>query len=162
MVVALYGDTCVGKTTVAKLLAQDLGCGVRHCGELIKERSRALNCTPDDLPVRDHLAIDDESRQIARNATSDVIIEGRFLNFVLYDVTEAVLIRLACSDAERERRYCLHLKEGSIATSDAKDSQLRGTLYGTEPKRKPDLQIETSCFSAKDIAARILVWLRGN
>jgi cytidylate kinase len=160
MVIALYGDACVGKTTVATLLGRALNCNVRHCGELIKERSRALRCTVDDLPAGEHITVDDETRRIAANASTNIIIEGRFLDFVLHDVGDAALICLTCSPEERACRYRLRSKEGSLVTTDAKDVKLRRELYGTRRKQDPVLDIDTSGSSAEDIADRITAWLR--
>jgi len=160
MVIALYGDACVGKTTVAILLGQALNCRVRHCGELIKERSRALSCTADDLPVGEHLILDDETRRIALDANTDIIIEGRFLQYVLYDLGDPVLIHLTCVLEERACRYRLCRRGGSLATNDAKDVNLCRELYGTRRKQDAALHIDTTGSSAEHVADRITAWLR--
>jgi cytidylate kinase len=160
MVIALYGDSCVGKTAVARRVGQLLGYEVRHCGELIKVRSAALGCTGDALPTAEHCKLDDETRQIASAASVNIVVEGSFLNSVLRERTNVALIRLICSPRERRRRYLLRRGGGSLESRDGKDLRIRRELYGAQQNREPDLEIDTSAASAVDVAERIVAWVK--
>src|SRR5260370_13371538 len=79
MVIAIYGASEVGKSTIARLLGQRTGLPVRHCGEAVKERAAELNSSLAALSLDVHQMIDAETRSFVARAPS-AIVEGRYLD----------------------------------------------------------------------------------
>src|SRR6267142_4762045 len=104
MIIALYGKSTVGKTTVSKLIGQRLSINVRHCGEIVKVRASELAINYWELPKSEHENIDIETQHLAKTLTGVVLMEGRYLDQVLNDVPNVLFIHLDCSEAESARR----------------------------------------------------------
>ena len=157
MVIAIFGRTSVGKSSVATILGEHLGVPVRHCGESVKEYARQFNRSVSELTSADHQTIDDASRRIA--ATTDrLIIEGEFLDSVLTEVPGVILVRLSCSETERQQRFAGRGSGGDCAfrARDADDDMLRSRLYGEAGNSPTPVDIDTSGLTADEVAHRII------
>ena len=49
LIIAIFGSSCTGKTTVAQLLANELNADLRICGEIVRNESKRLNISYDKL-----------------------------------------------------------------------------------------------------------------
>src|SRR2546425_210946 len=127
-VIALFGNSCVGKSEVAAKLAIRLGLPVRHCGELVKDRSKQLGIPASALGAIEHQGIDSETRSLAEKSDNDIIMEGSFLDIVLAGVPRITLVELTCQDDERRRRHAGKLPGRSLRLRlrDEDDRKLRG------------------------------------
>jgi cytidylate kinase len=162
VVIGLFGASKVGKTSAAALLAKRLGCPARHCGELVKARARALGGSPDDIGFAEHARLDAETRLAANNAGISLVIEGRFLDSVLFGCDRTSLIQLTCDENERQRRFVS--RTGSALTKvferDLADQQLRKSLYDPyTPNVRPDLVLDTTGTSLEETVDSIVQWL---
>jgi len=157
MVIAIFGRSSVGKSAVATILGAHLGVPVRHCGESVKEYARQHNRSASQLANADHQIIDDATRRIA--ATTDrLIIEGTFLDSVLTEVPGVILVRLLCSETERQLRFAGRGSGGDDAfrARDADDDMLRSRLYVESRNSPTPIDIDTSGLTADDVAHRII------
>ena len=170
-VIALFGKSCVGKTEVATKLGESLGLPVRHCGDLIRERAKQLGVSPAALLEADHRAIDNETRSIAQNANTDIIMEGSFLDVVLAGVPTTIFFELTCEDDERKRR-CVQKLSGSyspystLELRDENDLKLKRILFqgrvdGTDTSERRTVSIDTTKLTAEGVAFAISEILGG-
>jgi len=159
MKLALYGKSCTGKTTVSNLLAEQLGVGARHCGDLVKEASIDVGCSPGALPISLHRQIDSQTRDVVFNATGDTLIEGAFLDQVFADVAGCILIRLTCSTPERTKRFALRETAMSLQDRDDSDERLRNELFSGARLTTPTIEIDTTELTPLETAKCIMEWL---
>ncbi len=156
LMLALFGASGVGKTTVSKELAKQMGLPVRHCGDAIKAKARERQVHVDALTEDDHRAIDQETRQMVRHATSALIVEGRYLPEVLAEFPNVVLFELTCDKTERLRRRLGRSAEASLeslAAHDAVMTNLRLRLYaGVTSPQRPIVRVNTNGLSPKQVA----------
>jgi len=134
LVVAMFGAACVGKTALAARLATDLRVPCRHCGELLKQRAAQLALRPAELSKEAHIALDEETRSVAAEAVSSLVIEGSFLDRVLVTLHTPLFVRLTCDEQERRRRFHARLAGQSmnvrtLEDRDHEDARLRHWLY---------------------------------
>lgn len=165
MIIALFGRSSSGKTTIAKALAPHLGnCPIRHCGELVKERARHLSISLGDLPYDEHLKIDAETVESANTHSDKLIVEGRYLHWVLSRVQGNVcLIELDCSDTMRVERWAKR-SSGSIGQSelahiDAEEHDFALKMYGDVAPLQSKLKIDTTSRGSVECVQQILDWL---
>ena len=159
MTVAIYGRTCTGKTSIAKILGVKMNYAVRHCGELVLELASLKNIAPGKLSGEDHARIDDTTRELARG-DEDLIIEGNFLDAVLGNVAHCILIELTCDDAVREARYVERTVALPFSERDVGDCRLRQRLYPGTEWRLPDLQVNTANKTPAAVAEGVARWIR--
>jgi cytidylate kinase len=161
--IALFGKSCVGKSTVATALGKRLSMEVRHCGELIKARAQELDIEVQSLPLQEHHLIDNKTKELAENVDRDTVIDGRFLNYVLTGVPSLVLIELACEQSERDKRFVKRYGDSisyQLADRDFSDSQLQGALYDSINAAEPAALIDTTNISVHNVVERIARFLQ--
>ena len=156
MKIAVYGTSATGKTAIASELANKLRFELRSCGEIVKKITNQLGLSsPSKLNIHDHKLIDSETKNVVLT-TNNIIIEGRYLNFVLYEIKDVKFIELICSPEERKRRILkrdfpnsiARLKNIDIEKIDKEDQKLIHSLYGEiEPKIIYKYQIDTTNYS---------------
>lgn len=165
VVVAIFGPSCSGKTTVAAGLAKALGAQTRHCGEVLKTKASALGKRVPDLADDEHAALDAETREVVTTSGASLVVEGGFLNHVLSDPSTVLLIDLTCADTERAARFGKRTPGvmdplDSIRRRDAEDAALRGRLF-VHPPRTGDFVLDTTTLSAEQCVEAILARIRG-
>jgi cytidylate kinase len=166
LVLGLYGPSCVGKSTLAKEIGKRLGANVRHCGEILKEKSSKLKIPFDPFPIELSRAVDAETRTFAENANEVRVIEGRYLNIVLFGIPNVRLLRLTCSAIVRDARLRNQVKEVrkkvSIVEQDSSDEHLSKVLYGDSPPMQHDWMVldttECSTEVSTEIVLKRLLW----
>ena len=133
MIVAIYGKSCTGKTTVAKSLAKAVNAEIRCCSEEVKNRANQLKCSTIQLSAEEHNAIDQKTREIASLVDSDLVIEGSFLHYVLIGISNVFWIELTCDDYVRRQRHqgrqCLTHASLDLNERDFYDEFLCQKLY---------------------------------
>ena len=137
--VAIYGASATGKSALSEVLKdhfEDKNMRIRHCGDAVRDRAKLLGLKSlSQLNKKDHDAIDDETRRAIFDAVS-IIVEGRYLHYVLSGINDVVYVSLNCSLSERAariaRRNGLPLPRAReiIVISDAEDRQLIQKVYG--------------------------------
>lgn len=151
MRIAIAGDSCSGKTTVASMLGSRLELPVRHCGRRVAEEAADQES---GLPVGRHLEIDRETQQVVSAADDGIIVEGCFLEFVLRDIPGVFLVALECDEGERSRRAVQ--KGDDLETRDRADRLLISSIYDDQGRRLPDLRIDTTALRPTDVEATII------
>ena len=155
--IAVTGESCTRKTTIARLLASHFKCSVRHCGEIAKCRANELGVHVADLPEDEHRVIDDETKRIIEETERLIIVEGRYLLEILKSVKDVVRIELQCSDRERHRR-----KSSRESSIDPRSRIVRENLwegYDNDPlaiDEHANLIVDTSDPTPEDIADQIV------
>jgi cytidylate kinase len=157
MIIALFGSSCVGKSTIADALGNLISAPVRHCGELVKAHASKLRILPSALSIEDHREIDARTRDLSKTKTSEFIIEGRFLNHVLVELGHIYLIRLTCDAPQRKIRFEQRVARNpmDLEERDAADRSLSDVLYGNSIPKYPDLTIDTTSLQADRVAVII-------
>lgn len=158
-VIAIYGRSLVGKTTVARLLAEEMGWGCRACGDAVVDAAARLGLRVDDLPASVHREVDAGTRKAAGAGDgAGVVIEGRYLQYVLANERRAVFVELTCDSGVRTRRLAKRVSVGSsirgVEESDAADDQFCEELY-SGVREGPQVVIDTSGLTAADVVAGI-------
>ncbi len=162
IVLAIYGPSSVGKSTLATELGARLQTEVRHCGDILRERATELNIPLHIIPVELHRVLDAETRRHSENPNGILVVEGRYLNIVLFGIPRVKLLRLTCDEVTREHRLLTHLSNrATVATAlrqrDQEDARLRQKLYGDSPQTSEDWMIfDTTHSSPERLASFIL------
>jgi cytidylate kinase len=157
MVIAIFGRSSVGKTTVATILGTRSGLSVRHCGEIVKQYAKSRNSGVHELTKEAHATIDDATRRVAASTESS-IIEGTFLDIVLASIPGVIFIRLSCSETARQQRFANRNSGGPKAymARDEEDDALRTHLFGKSGNSPTCVELETSRLTAEEVADRIM------
>lgn len=169
MIIALYGSTCVGKSSIAKELSALLPCNIRGCGGEVFAFANSAGIAPDDLSDADHREIDRRTLELCNEEKSMMIVEGRFLQYVLSSCkTKIILIELHATADVRTKRllgrnrsystanrvedidradegFCLRLYDG-VSPSEAHFSLDTSTLQVSDYTNKINSFIQTQCM----------------
>jgi cytidylate kinase len=164
LVIALFGKSCVGKTRIAGLLANTLKIPVRHCGELVKDKARELGVASVDLPKHEHQGIDDQTRSLVLNSTSAMVVEGTYLDIVLDNIPNVVLIELICEDEERRKRFVARSGGSPITLEmrDKADEAFRQEFYLNAERSDQTvrsqklLSIDTTLLNLEEVTSLII------
>jgi cytidylate kinase len=133
MIIAIFGGSGCGKTTLARIATDKLGIPVRHCGEQISDavaaRGHNLASAPDHL----HQLLDRQTRDWCAEINGDGVVEGRFLDRVLADLPGVVFVEFTATRKERARRLSERLKrhvdEDEVCAIDEQDDLFRRRMY---------------------------------
>jgi cytidylate kinase len=162
VIIAIYGKSCVGKSTTANALGQLYRIEVRKCGELVKSRAIQLGIDPEQLSHDDHKAIDEETQRLA-TAGRSVIVEGVFLDRVLSAGTPNLIsVELTCSEDERSRRFAQKYAHAKLDLKqrDVVDCKTAAGLYSSpEAKMQPNVTIDTTSLSPSGVVGALVRWL---
>jgi cytidylate kinase len=164
MRLAIFGRSCSGKTSLSRGAVDSLSYPVRHCGQAIRAWATDHDLADaSDIPPEAHQAIDAETIEFALK--TDVIIDGCFLNYVLFGIPDLLLIELICSFEERSvrlaKRYDLEDGEARMRARDLVDDELRAMLYGGRPSQLPSVRIDTSSRTVDQVLDEILGYVSG-
>lgn len=158
--VAIYGASATGKTSVAMELGKLIhATTIRNCGEIIKRRSKEINVPLSSLTAKEHRNIDDETRQFVIDARDNIVVEGRYLNYVLNGIDGLTYIKLVCAPEERVARLRKdqYHSEGLIEKIDSEDFELISRLYDvSSPYQGRQEIIDTTHLLADECAAKLL------
>lgn len=164
LVIGICGGTCVGKTTVADGIARALRWDRRDCGMQVVEAAGERGGAVRELGLETHREIDRETLVCAADGRRGVVIDGRYLRYVLVELTAVTVVELTCSRAVRGVRY---QRRNGVADadpgwlvdeSDREDGELCSKLYGIAPRR-PDQTLDTTELTGAAVAARICAGL---
>jgi cytidylate kinase len=154
MILAIFGRSAVGKTTVAEIIGARLLMPVRHCGLALRAAAAEAGTTIADVDATIHTRVDSETVQwCERYASAGGIVEGRFLDHVLGDDASIRFVAMTATVEERAARLQSRLgRTSSIAellAVDEADDLFRGNMYGVGPRAAASLVIDTTEGSAR-------------
>ncbi len=165
-VIAIYGKSCAAKSDVARALSRLTGNKVKHPGEAITSRARAMKLTSGkDVPDDWHRRVDEETVSTVDALPELWIFESTMLDAVLGRREDVFWVRLESSDQAREARWEKRREEGggrsrqigsSLAQRDADDAALRQRLYAGRPAVDPAMVIDSTERDPEQCAAEIL------
>lgn len=159
--IGLFGPSCVGKTTLARSLANRLSLTQRSCGEELRRlgtgRSVAV-ANESDKDYTNRRTVDVATIEIAHSAYPMTVIEGRFLDAVIGETPSILLFGLDCTEAERIRRYIVSKpgRTGSIQEEDEADLLVRRTMYYAHQAIGTPLVLDTSVSSVAQLTDKVL------
>jgi cytidylate kinase len=159
MIVAFFGPSCVVKTTIARVLQDQLALPLRSCGAAVVERAARVGVPFTDLPDEEHRAVDHDTLSWVVSRQS-CLVEGRFLDSVLAPVAgPTILVRLNARVEDRCRRWAARSTPSMsirLEELDRIDDTLRARLYGTSQRIQPVLTLSTSELSVEVCAERVV------
>ena len=157
-IVGVYGGTCVGKTTVARWLAAAVGWSHRDCGRAIVGAARRRGVAVSELPLGVHQDVDQRTRARAAATAGRMVIDGRYLQYVMAESPDVALVELTCRLSVRALRLRPRGENGEavgrIEESDRGDVMLCRELYGREV-RTADVVVDTSELAPRCVVEHI-------
>lgn len=150
MIIALYGASCVGKSTIATQLSPTGLIPIRRCGDVVREFAANKGVAPDQLSLEDHQAIDSDSvAWVARHSSIPAIIEGRFLDCVLGEVTSLIhLVHVRAEMEVRADRWVVRRPGvdgfAEVVCQDEADAAFRLWAYPGIKRLAPQTSVETT------------------
>lgn len=157
LVIGICGKSAVGKSTVAKIIASRLEGSLRSCGEIVKNRMQLLGVA--ELSAAEHRLIDSETRELASSTMGVLIIEGRYLDEVLKDLPQVVLVEILCADEERAKR-AQHRDQSNgealIRINDTESVKMRENHYEIHPSFPASrIVVDSSSLNVEETVSEI-------
>ena len=163
--IAIFGESCAGKTTFAKYLANKYSYSTRHCGDLIRSAARAVGVDVSKLSAESHARVDSETIRWVKDVKGPKLVEGRYLNYVLAENGSGlVLVRFLANIDTRVQRSGVHNsseeRRHALFHADASDAEFRNRLYRGVVPLEAHLTIDTSGLSMDGIENELRRLLR--
>jgi cytidylate kinase len=163
MIVALYGPSSTGKTTIARGVRSETNISLRSCGEIVKSRADLLGMPVSDLPDDEHRSIDHETRAWAA-ANKPCLVEGRYLDYVLGPLgAQVTLIRLDATALERKTRRVISRDRPLTIPGDDPDlldSIFCTRMYAAGKQLAPQLILNSSEMSVEACVQRVVTLIQ--
>lgn len=153
MIIAIWGASATAKTTIARRIARKLDVPLRSCGEEIRLAAKEANVPPHDAPDTLHRSVDNATQEWAsRHSSEGAVLEGRFLDQVLADKPDVVLVHATCAQTIRIERWAGRsggaFSEHDLAMIDKADDLFRLRMYGSAVKGAAQITLDTSLGEA--------------
>ena len=162
LVIAIYGRSCTGKSTVAEIIAQKHVLPIRHCGDVTQRMAAHLSVDVRDLTDYYHRKIDAETVEWIYEAGGWCVVEGRYLDQVLAPMAPRVmLVRFEASVETRAARWRQKAQRpcqtiADIRKLDSDDDAFRKGMYKGRQILQPAVTIDTTCPAPEEIAYSLI------
>lgn len=156
MILAIYGQSKVGKTSAAAALSAASGFPVRSCGDELK-RILAKEGISGEVPERIHRDIDQQTvRWVTSSPERVCLVEGRFLNYVLSSLSQPVyLVRLVAAPAVRLTRLRdVNIGIDGLLALDQQDESFCNAFYDGHLPLTPVATVDTSDLTVQSCVDR--------
>jgi cytidylate kinase len=157
--IALFGPSAVGKTTLAEVVANEFGISARYCGREVQGFARADKVAVNELALPRHREIDAATLEWAIGNPNG-LIEGRFLDHVLVPYGRVILMKLTASDEIRNKRLQARLRPSDVVTEDRRDAEFRKVMYQASVSVPVALTLDTSDKSVEECSNFLCQFLR--
>lgn len=162
IVLAIYGPSSVGKSTLANELGRQWAVPVRHCGSVVKVCATEIGVPPNCVPLELHRKIDAETCRLAQDTSGIFVVEGTYLDLVLSKMPQVKLLQLTCDEAMRELRFFAKVSAetkspATLRQRDQEDTRLRRVLYrGHQPPAENWMVLDTTRSAPAELVSVIL------
>lgn len=163
MIIAIYGGSNTGKTTIAKLLQGMTGLELRSCGDIVKHTAAQAEIDVGQVPDDMHRSIDHDTWTWV-DGKEKGIVEGRFLDQVLSPSDQhVVFVKLMAGDAARADRATIRrgspISVGDIQSMDDEDGKFRERMYKGQAAQ-PAIVLDTTDLSKEACASELHILLK--
>lgn len=160
MIIALFGGSACGKTTLAGIASSELKIPVRHCGKEIREAAAAtgydLSLASDDL----HWSVDRQTKDWCTDLEGRGLVEGRFLDQVLSDLPGVTFVELTATDEVRAVRLTERLgrlvSSEEVRQMDEEDDLFRRRMYRAASRAPASHTIHTGGGTAWECGQKLI------
>ena len=166
MIIALWGASATAKTTVAERVSASLLVPLRSCGEEIRRAAQDAAVSLAEAPEALHRLVDDATREwVRRHALKGAVLEGRFLDQVLAEQPDVVLVEVTCESSIRIRRWIGRaggaFDENVLAELDKADDLFRLRMYDSADKGAAQITLDTSTGGVDQWTDELLGLIQG-
>lgn len=164
MIIAIFGSSCTGKTTLSRALCAMVHLPLRSCGDAIRNKAEEVGVSWHELSDVDHQAVDAETLSWAIENTP-CVVEGRYLDYVLAGLASAtVWVELRASPDVRCGRLADRLGNRLLEVTDleeidAAQLKFRRRLYGGASPMGTSIVLETSTSTIDESLERLMSFL---
>jgi cytidylate kinase len=149
MIVALFGRSATGKTTLAKLIGNELAAEVRHCGNALRIAATAAGSTIEDASDDVHRSVDRETLEWCERIRDGFgVLDGRFLDRVVSGRPDVTFVEICAAPSIRALRWAERLgsafDEQDLARVDARDDSFSANMYRLSTITRPLVTIDTT------------------
>lgn len=148
-VIAIYGASCTGKSTIANIVATKLGWPLRQCGEVVSRKQEYLGRR---LSREEHNKIDAETKSLVEETKGGFIVEGAFLKNVIKDNENVLFIELTSPIELRRQRMIIRDGSCLIEERDLDDCELNYNLFEKQLMKLDDVKGSTLRIDTKDMS----------
>jgi len=164
--IAISGQACSGKTTLANMLAANLGWNHVNVGQAFRDLAKASGILIENFGSLDDVSLRkvDQEVQVRMKRTSRHVWEGRLTAWLARPLPDVMSIYCLAEDATRATRCAkrqgisLDEAKGLIFKRDEEERVVFKRLYNISDIRKEtrfDLSIDTSRKSPKELLDEI-------
>lgn len=167
MIVALFGGSGTGKTTLAKVLEARLAIPRRSCGNAVRSAAKVLGVSPASLGAQVHRELDADTLAWAGvHRDGGGIVEGRFLDVVLGPLKGCIFcIEVTAATRVRAARLTLRadtfVTEAGVRLFDECDDVLRSRMYPDASRLPVHFRLDTTSKTVEECADLVERELQG-
>lgn len=165
MIVAIFGRSCTGKSSVTRLISGLCSWESRICGDIIRARAAELGVVPEDLSIDEHRRIDTETVAYATVANESCLVDGRYLNYVLHGCRSSVfLVEFVATQEVRlvrwQQRLGRPVSHEWLSRLDGIDIEFSQQTYADVVPISPQLVLDTADITIRECSELLLLHLR--
>lgn len=156
MIIAIFGSSGSGKTSLAGALSSALSLPVRSCGDAVRDLAKFHGCSLLELSEIQHSTVDQQTVAWAQSERCG-ILEGRFLDRIVHSLTVSyVLVELYAPRQTRRSRILATGKNfDEVRNIDLADDAFRERMYTANSSRRSAICLNTSELSVEECVAAV-------
>jgi cytidylate kinase len=160
MILAIFGGSAVGKTTIAEVIGSRLGLPVRHCGVALRAAAVEEGVAMKNVDHQLHGRVDSDTvAWCERQSPSGGVVEGRFLNRVLAARSDVIFVHLTADLDDRASRlsdrWAQAVTPADVDLEDQADRNFVDKMYSSSPVGPVDQTLDTTGGTASQWAEKL-------